>query len=52
MTLFRRIEYHQTQDTSSLTREVRDDKGEKTTEKKIRAGSRGDVEFFFRGVHH
>ena len=40
-TLFRRIESHQTQETSSLTREVRDDNGERTTKKTTRAGGRG-----------
>ena len=32
-TLFRHIENHQTQETASLTREVRDCKGERTTKK-------------------
>ena len=40
-TLFRRIENHQTQETSSLTKEVRDDRGERTTKKTTRAGGRG-----------
>ena len=40
-------ENHQTQETSSLTRKVSDDKGEKTTRKTARAGSRGDAKFFY-----
>ena len=40
-TLFRRIENHLTQETSSLTKEVRDDRGERTTKKTTRAGGRG-----------
>ena len=39
--LFRRIENNHTQETSSLTREVRDDKGEKTTEETTRGRKQG-----------
>ena len=40
-TLLRHIENYHAQETSSLTREVADDKGEKTTKKTTRAGGMG-----------
>ena len=43
-TLFWRIKNYHTQETSSLTREVRDDKGGKTTNKTTREGGRDMAE--------
>ena len=40
-TLFWRVENYHTQETSSLTREVRDNKGEKTTKEMTRESKQG-----------
>ena len=47
--LFRHTENCHTEETSSLTREVRDDKEEKASKEMTREGSRVDPEFFLGG---